>query len=1078
VQILGATAVRHGGQWHHLTAALPRRLLGLLALRHPAGVPVGDVVDALWEEPPRTARSLIHVYVGRLRRMLEPERVRGERSTTLLLQGDGLRLCLPADQLDLAVFDRDCRQAGEVAADDPAAAYALLRQALDGWRTPVVLGGVDPVITAHPTAVGAVGRRLQAVLTAADLALDLDVPQDAVELLRAAAGAEALHEGVHARLISALGVTGEQAQALEVFASFRRRLRDELGIDPGAEVREAYLGVLRQEAPVEPLARQAPVPAQLPAEAAGYAGRRRQLGQLEDMLDNFAARAATGVLAIVGAPGVGKTALAVRWATEVRDRFTDGQLYANLRGNASIPPARPVEVLVLFLRALGVPAERVPAGLDEAAALFRTLVSDRRLLIVLDDAAGVEQVRPLLPGGTGCVVLVTSRNQLSGLVAREGAQRLTLDVLSPDESTGLLVQLLQGADLDPNPGAIAELARICGWLPLAIRIAAANLLTRGDGTVAGYCAELRAGNVLNGLQVDGDDQSAVRAAFDRSFRHQSAASRRLFRLLSLMPGADLPAEAAAALADDSLEQTDRELRHLTGMHLLDRRTGGRYGLHDLLRRYAGELAATECDPVERRSATDRLTAWYADRVDAAAALLYPDRLRVPGNAPGGPRFDGPEAALAWLGAERSNLVEVVTRAAAQGRTTTAWRLADTLHGWFALTMYTVDWQRVAAAGLQAAVADGDPQAQVAALLSAGSCEWVQGHNVAALDAYERAAGIAHACGWTDGEAEALSALGSAHDEAGRPAEATAYLARARALTRRSGRRDREAAIVFRIGLLRWKAGDLARAADRYRQAAALYRGAGSHAAEAISLTNLGMIYRAMGRSRDTVAVVSEALAVHRATGNQVSEAIALCSLAGAECDLGHYRESQELAWASHAAAVGVGHKRLEANASNAIADVLARTGQVAEAIGHYRHAVRLATEAHDRHPEVHALVGLAAAELGIGDLVRAREDASAALETARASQFRVYEGRALSGLAAILLADGDVAGARSAAEAGLAVHERCGHVPGQARTHLLMGRVLSLSGRPAEAFGHLRRARDLFAAMGSPEFADARAGTR
>jgi tetratricopeptide (TPR) repeat protein len=552
----------------------------------------------------------------------------------------------------------------------------------------------------------------------------------------------------------------------------------------------------------------------------------------------------------------------------------------------------------------------------------------------------------------------------------------------------------------------------------------------------------------------------------------------LFRLLSLMPGPDLPAEAAAALADDSLEQTDRELRHLTGMHLLDRRAGGRYGLHDLLRRYAGELAAGECEPAERRSATDRLAAWYAERVEAAAALLYPDRLQVPGITPQALRFDGHEEALAWLGAERSNLVELVTRAAEQGRTTMAWRLANALHGWFALTMLTVDWQSVAAAGLRAAVADGHPQAQVAALLSVGSCEWVQGRNEAALDAYGQAAGIAHECGWTDGEAEALSALGSAHDEAGRPADATAYLARARALTRRSGRQDREAAIVFRIGLLRWKAGDLARAADRYRQAAALYREVGSHTAEAISLTNLGMIYRAMGRSRDTVAIVSEALEVHRATGNQVSEAIALCSLAGAECDLGHYRQSQELAWASHAAAVAVGHKRLEANASNAIADVLARTGQVAEAIGHYRHAVRLATEADDRHPEVHALVGLAAAQLGIGDLVRAREDASAALQTARASQFRVYEGRALSGLAAILLADGDVAGARSTAEAGLAVHQRCGHVPGEARTHLLMGRVLSRLGRPAEAFGHLRRARDLFTDMGSPEFADARAGTR
>jgi hypothetical protein len=370
----------------------------------------------------------------------------------------------------------------------------------------------------------------------------------------------------------------------------------------------------------------------------------------------------------------------VRWAHRARARFPDGQLYVNLRGYALTPPLRPIEALARFLHALGVGAEEVPADEAEAAAMYRTLLADRRLLVVLDNARHADQVRPLLPASPGCLVLVSSRDRLLGLVARYGARRLTLDVLSPTEAHELLARILGQDRVAAEAAATAELAQMCGLLPLALRIAAANLLDQPGRGIADYVTELSETRRLAGLAVDGDPDATVRTAFDTSYAVLEPDDRRMFRLLGLVPGPEVTAPAAAALADVPLRRAAQLLDRLAGAHLLEPRTPGRFGFHDLLRLYARQGTQQEDEAKVRQEASERLLAWYLHGADGATQLLYPTVVRLPLPAASShlpvPTFDDRAQALAWLDAERPNLVAAVQHAADHGPRPSAWLLAD------------------------------------------------------------------------------------------------------------------------------------------------------------------------------------------------------------------------------------------------------------------------------------------------------------------------------------------------------------------------------------------------------------------
>ncbi|MEV6932326.1 tetratricopeptide repeat protein, partial [Dactylosporangium sp. NPDC051485] len=915
--------------------------------------------------------------------------------------------------------------------------------------------------------VAAGERRIEAALLHADLALRLRTPERAVPVLWDMAAAEPLHERLHARLILALAGCGEQAAALNVFHSFRERLDEQLGITPSEEIREAHLRVLRQQLPVARVPAgptpESPAPAQLPAGTPAYVGRGRQQQKLDEALSPGRADG-TRVVVVVGAPGTGKTALAVHWAHARRDAFPDGQLFVNLRGYSMLPPLRPIDVLGRFLRALGAPPAQVPSSEEEAAALYRTLVADRRILIVLDNARSVAQVRPLIPGGGHCRVVITSRVRLTGLVAQDDARYLGLDVLPPDEAYTLLRQTLGEDRVAAEPDAVATLARVCGLLPLALRVAAANLIAHPAVSIAQYCAELLGGDLLGGLQVEGDDRS-VRSTFGLSYHALPEPARRMFRLLGLVPGVDVTAEGAAELAGSSLAAAAGLLRTLTDAHLVQEPAPGRFAMHDLLRSYAWELA----DAGEAQAGQQRLLDWYVSTAESAAHLRYPgEPAQVPGPAAPLDRA----SATRWLEQERENLVSATLHAGQAGLHRTTWRLAEALHGFLSRGRYLADALSVATAGLSAATEDGDLRAVSAAQLCLADCQWTRGYNALARNLFGQALTTAESAGWRDGQAMVLRRIAAAYQESGAMRAASEVLSRARDLTA-DATGTGPAEDSMNLGLICWKTGRLEEAAAHHAQAADRFRALGSEGGEAVAHTNLGIAYRALGRSKDAIRVIAGALEVHRSTGNRTSETVALSCLSAAHCDLGEHATGLRLAREALRGAQRIDDRRLQANAFFSLATAQLGGHDLAGAAESYRTALGLAGIVHDRFPQVSALVGLATVQLRGGDAHEALATADEAMRLAREAELPVLAASARNVVAGSRVRLGRAQLAVRDATEALQQHRVTGHRPGEARSHLVLGAAYSALGRPAAAFGHLRRSLLLCRQMGVPPFGDA-----
>jgi DNA-binding XRE family transcriptional regulator len=364
------------------------------------------------------------------------------------------------------------------------------------------------------------------------------------------------------------------------------------------------------------------VPRQLPADVPGFAGRCDELNWLDVRLrvDGHSPTPSGGLVAVDGPPGVGKTALVVHWAHRVCDQFPDGQLYLDLRGHFAGPALTPVDALGRLLRSLGMSRDETPSELDVAAGLYRSLVADRRMLVVLDNAGSVDQVRPLLPGGGGCAVIVTSRHRLDGLVARDGAARLRVGLLSIAESRALLSVMLGFQRVEAELEQADELARLCGHLPLALRIAAANLALRRRKKIALQVEQLRTGDRLAALAAAGDPDGALAASFDLSYQRLSTDERRLFRLLALDPGPDVTVEAAAALIGSTAEHAAHSLESLVRANLIEECAPGRYHCHDLLNAYAADRSRAEESERARTAATTRLLCWHLNTAVTAASV--------------------------------------------------------------------------------------------------------------------------------------------------------------------------------------------------------------------------------------------------------------------------------------------------------------------------------------------------------------------------------------------------------------------------------------------------------------------------
>lgn len=681
---------------------------------------------------------------------------------------------------------------------------------------------------------------------------------------------------------------------------------------------------------------QAQTPRQLPSDVRGFVNRSGELEQLNAILagGEDGSPVVVSVCVITGTAGAGKTSLALRWAHQVKERFPDGQLYANLRGYDPGDPVQPHDVLHGFLTALGVPASAVPADTEAAAARYRSLLAERRVLIVLDNAATASQVRPLLPGSSGCLAVVTSRSLLPGLAVRDGAHRLPLGTLPEDEAVALLRAVTAGYRPGDDAERLAELARLCAHLPLALRIAADRAVTHPHLRLDDLIAELRDENALwhalGSGEGGGDEADAVRTVFAWSYRALPASAARLFRRLGLHPGAAFSLGAAAAVAGEGVPRARQLLDTLVGAHLVEQTAPDRYQFHDLMRAYATDQAREEEPEEERRAAQRRVLAWYLHTASAARARIGPGRPALPLEPL--PREVTPAAfasydqAVDWSEQEHANLLAATRLAARSGFDRLAWQLA------------VVHWDAWTRSG---------PIAR-----------WIEAAD-AGLDAARRAGDRA-------GEAELRERLGRAHAQTHRHEESLAHHERALALRRELGDRPGEAASCNGLGLAHLRAGRLDEAVRRFTEALMLFRELGDDRAAATALANLASAHYRAGRLDDAARRAEEALAAHQALGNERGEGNALRILADVRRRQGETRRALRTAERAVDIALRLRNPVLEGFWLLTLADCQVAEGEHAAALESCQRAAALHRRLGDRGREALAWLGTGHAYRALG----------------------------------------------------------------------------------------------------------------
>jgi DNA-binding SARP family transcriptional activator len=850
LRVLGPVEVWARGERVPLGGPRATKLLAALALEAGRAVPLARLVDVLWDEdPPATASRQARNTAGALRRVL---------GDVLVTDGPGYRLAAGGLRIDAEVFaDRLVLARDAVAVGETAKAASELRDALGLWRGPA-LAGLDSRVLGS-AALELDEHRLATLEECLGLELDLGLHRELVAELSAAVAEHPLRERFSSLLMLALHRGGRSGEALVVYQRFRARLAEELGLDPSPELRRLESAILRADPSLQPAGSLvAVVPRQLPADTPVFAGRASVLESLPR----------TGVITIDGPPGVGKTTLAVRFAHRVAGQFPDGQLYADLRGfDPAAAPLPPAAVLARFLRALG--ADPVPADLDEQAALYRTLLADKRVLIVLDNAAGADQVRPLLPASG--LVVVTSRNRLSGLVAGHGAHRITLDLLTSAESVELLRQILGPQRIDREPDAVAVLIERAARLPLALRILGERAHRLVSAPLAELVAELGAERArLDALDTGDGSATNVRAVFSHSYRALDAPVARMFRLLALAPGRDIAVSAAAALTGQSTSDTRAQLDTLTAASLLSEPSPGRFTMHDLLRDYARELVA-DAEALARVLDFYLHTAYNANL--RLARLRWPLQLTPTAVTP--LTFDDHQRALAWCDAERENLLAATESAAAAGFDRHAWQLPCLLWEYYYLRKHWADWVGTHEIGLAAARHLGDRSAEARVLNGLGAALGDQGLVPAARSHYEDSLRAARAAGDDYTEAVALHNLGIVHRTLGEHRDALRYFGEALDIDQRVGEPNGEAIVLSAMAGCYLALGQHTEALDHYRRALRLHPSA---RAEAQARHGIGECHHDLGRHAEALESYRDALALREAADDLWGTATTLTSL--------------------------------------------------------------------------------------------------------------------------------------------------------------------------------------------------------
>jgi tetratricopeptide (TPR) repeat protein/DNA-binding XRE family transcriptional regulator len=732
------------------------------------------------------------------------------------------------------------------------------------------------------------------------------------------------------------------------------------------------------------------VPRQLPPATRHFVGRQAEMESLTGLLDQAAGMPGALVIsAIAGTAGVGKTALAVHWAHYIADRFPEGQLYVNLRGfDPSGKPVAPADALAGFLRALGVPGPQIPADPDERTAQYRTLLAGRRMLVVLDNAGSVEQVRPLLPGAAGCVALVTSRDALAGMVARDGAERLDLDLLPLADAVGLLRELI-GVRIDADPEAAALLATQCERLPLALRVAAELAVARPAVSLTGLASELTDQRRLDLLDAGGDSRTAVRAVFSWSYQHLDPGVARGLRLAGLHSGPDFDRYAVAALTGMTADQATNLLDALARAYLIHGTGPGRYSMHDLLRSYARELAACHDGAAEARAALTHLFDYYLRSAAAAIDTMFPAesdrRGRLPAPAAGPPVAD-PAAALAWLDTERACLVAAIAYTAANGWPRHTTRLAATL------------------------------------------CQYLEngGYFPEAIIIHDHAQRAARLTGDRCAEANALNNLGRMDCLQGRYQQAVGHLQQALASFRESGDLNGQARALVNLGTTAGRQGHYLEAASRFQEALILFRETEDQPGQARTLNNLGIIDLIQGRYQQAIVHLQVALTLEHEAGNRAGELIVLNNLGLADLRAGHYQRARGHIERALALCSVTGDRLAQAHLLATIGEVDLRQHCYEQALANCQRSLALCSEIGDRYSQVTALNGLGETLLAISRPAEAHEQHAAALGLAVQTGNKYGQARAHDGLARCYNAVRDSGQARSHWQQALLLYSSLG----------------------------------------------------
>jgi tetratricopeptide (TPR) repeat protein/DNA-binding SARP family transcriptional activator len=1020
-RVLGPIELWSAGQRRDLGSARTRCILAILLLTPRTIVPADTLIDRLWDtRPPPKARESLSVYIARLRGALR--RAVGD-SVQLPGRARGYVLEVDPEAVDVHRF-RQLRQQADalVSGGDHDQAAAVLRESDKLWRGQALAGiGGDWIARMRDSLEE---ERRAAIVERVGCELQLGQHADLVGELRQLLAEYPLDETLIAHQMTALYRSGRPADALSLYRETRVRLVDEQGAEPGPMLSDLHQRILNSE--MDPAVRPAGqhhdvAPAGMPpAGRPGFVGRQEQLDLLTGELGST-----PGIAVIEGMPGAGKTALAIRAARLVSGQFPDGTLFLDLHAHdPRTGPLSPAEALRRLLEMRSVPAAQVPRTIGERAALWRAQLGDCRAVVILDDAAGHDQIRPLLPVTSRCLILITSRRVLPRY---PGARTLTLGALSADEAIAMFAQTA-GEGAAGEADQIAAAAELCGRLPLAIQMTASRVVRDGAPGLGALIRELSTSPAW--LRSAGAVSPEVMTAFEMSYRALEPDYQRFFRRLGVSPCLCLSLPTAAALGGCTPAEAEKALAGLLDCHLLERAPGDQFRFHDLIRDYAAVRAVRDDPEADQRQAVHRLLDYYLHTADRADRMLAPFRARTPVQVTqvpaAGPALGTPEDAAAWLESEWRNILQAACHASKHEWKQKCADLIRLLAGIMEIKAY---WDEAIAAhtvALQAGRDLADPVriAQASAALSAVLQQ--TGRHEEALPRAEEAAGIYRSLADQRGEAEALDLMGLAHQRTSRSREALAYFSEARILYDAAGDQRGVADTMSHSGIACWHLGRSAEAHATLDKALSLYREVCDRRGEAKALSNLGRIRLYNGHHREALEAYQKSLQIFREIGGAQNEAILYQNIGTVHRYKGSYAEALDAFRQAMTIYRDIGDLPNQADVLNDIGAIYQSAACSDEALIHHEKARLIAAEIGDLSQQLIALRAIAGIHRGSGHHGEALDHYRCALSLAREIGDLYEEGKILEGIAESTLSTQQPRAARIVFRQALDIFERLG----------------------------------------------------